>query len=64
MTTETYAQRRTREKKERVAKVKALGIVPGDWVSTGRGIFRAYPSVLDARTPEFQLRRPPRGGVD
>lgn len=57
MTTETTTQRKRREKSERVARVKALGIVAGDWVSRGRAIFRATPSMLDARNENFQFLR-------
>ena len=53
------AANRRREKQERVTAVKALGIKPGDWISTGRDrIIRATESILDSRKVAFQwLRR-------
>jgi hypothetical protein len=58
----TLALERRAAQKARVAKVKALGIEPGDWIVSTRynnnQPRRAYSSMLDARDKSFQwLRR-------
>lgn len=56
-----FRQERREARAQRVAAVKALNLQPGEWVAKGtkkNSIFRAYPSLLDARTVDFQwLRR-------
>ena len=51
------ALQRRKERSDRVAAVKALGIKRGDWVVSRGRVIRAYDTILDTRKAEFRFLR-------